>query len=317
MYKRNRSFSYSIKAKLLYRLYRQNWNIGVTQCPVAEVAGLEGDRKQRIALDNLVWMNETRGAFFADPFVMPSEGDTDRVVIFYEHFDWKSRRGRIDRVLFNTKEGTFGEKSKSFESDYHLSYPFILKHGDRYGFVPEHSQANDLSFFDIDSEGFVSGKQSILPSMPLVDSTIVFWDGLYWMFATHAGQQDNSHLYIYHAPDLFGPWVGHEKNPVKVDKSNARPAGQPIFHRGSLFRPAQDCASHYGAGILINEVKVLTKADFAEEAVAEIRPQPGSSRDFGLHTISSSGNITVIDAGRLQSILHPALDRFSGHCRSG
>lgn len=315
MYKRGGGLGHSIKKRLLYRLFRQKWNIAVTHHPVTEVAGLEGDRKQKAALDDLVWMKECRGAFFADPFIVSSDESSDEFKVLYEHLEWKSGRGRIDCVSYDARKGTFGERKISFESSSHLSYPFIIQHNGSYGFLPEHSEARELALYNIGPDGMAQDKRVLVPQMPLVDSTIMFWQGLYWKFATFAGERDNSHLHIFFASDLFGPWVGHEGNPVKVDKANARPAGQPIFHRGGLFRPAQDCASHYGSAIIVNEIKVLTKEDFVEEPVAEIRPELGSTYDFGLHTISSSGGITVIDGARLESKLHPVLDRFARFVR--
>jgi hypothetical protein len=256
-------------------------------------------------------MDEKRGAFSADPFIIPSSDNADELMIFYEQFEWKRGRGRIDCIPYNKALRAFGESRKSFESPHHLSYPFVLRHNESYLFLPEHSQAKDVAAYEIRADGAVGDKRTLIPGMRLVDSTIVFWHELYWMFTTVAGDQDNSHLHIFFAPELFGPWRPHEKNPVKVDRSNARPAGQPIIHRGALFRPAQDCTDHYGSAIIINEVTALSTSEFAEMPVAEIRPERGTPYDLGLHTISSAGDVTVIDGARLESKLHPRLDRFS------
>jgi len=310
-----KAFARRVKSRLLYRHFRQNWNIAVTNHPVTAVAGLEGTRKQRDALSDLAWMEETRGTFAADPFIMPSGPNSQDLTILYEHFDWDTEKGRICSVSFNRASKTFGRRQETFESDAHLSYPFLFDHDGRCLFLPEHSQSGDLSIYDIGGDGAIGDKHTVLPGTGLVDSTIVFWNDRYWMFATLAGERDNTHLHIFHAPDLMGPWKAHERNPVKVDRSNARPAGQPIIHRGALFRPAQDCVSHYGSGVVVNEVTVLTETDFAEKPVAEIRPDPGSRYDFGLHTISYADGITVIDGARLESRLHPAFDRLSSYLR--
>jgi hypothetical protein len=102
----------------------------------------------------------------------------------------------------------------------------------------------------------------------------------------------------------------HPQNPVKRDIGNARPAGQLIAHAGALFRPAQDCRTHYGSGIIVNEIKTLTEDQFEETPVSEIRPAAGSRYGYGLHTISSAGEYTVIDGARIESSIHPALDRL-------
>lgn len=306
-----RTFIRLAKSKLIYRLFRQNWNIGVMHHPVTEVAGLEGMRKQKEALEGLIWMEETRGTFSADPFVMPSAVDPDELTIFFELFDWRTRRGRINCVSYNKSQRKFGKSRTSFESRFHLSYPYLLKHENSYFYIPEHSAANELSLCEFDHRGVLADKHTLIGGMGLVDSTIVFWDDRYWMFTTAAGERDNSDLLIFHAPELFGPWRPHQKNPVKTDRSNARPAGQPIIHKGKLFRPAQDCASHYGSAIIINEVNVLTESEFSEAPVGEIRPERSAPYGFGLHTISGADTVTVIDGARLESRLHPSLDRFA------
>ena len=295
-----------IRRKLLYSLFRQSWNIGVTRHPAAVVAGLEGLRKQRQALDDLLWMEERRDAFAADPFIVRRPGAEDEYLIFYEYFPWRENRGRIDCVQF--RDGKFGTTNVSLESPFHLSYPYILPHGDTLAMMPEHAESRDLSLYRFDESGVVEGKETIATDLSLLDSTIIHLNGKYWLFATHAGPNDNVELYIYHSEQVTGAWKEHALNPVKRDRANARPAGQFIHHAGELFRPAQDCASHYGSGILINRLKTLTEDAFEEEPVSELRPAMGSRYDFGLHTISSAGGYTVIDGARIESSIHPRFD---------
>jgi hypothetical protein len=52
-----------------------------------------------------------------------------------------------------------------------------------------------------------------------------------------------------HADTITGPWIPHARWPVKIDIRGARPAGMMFNLDGRLFRPAQDCAETYGAGI--------------------------------------------------------------------
>ena len=174
--------------------------------------------------------------------------------------------------------------------------------------VPEHSESHDLSLYRIDDFGLANGKESLGLHTSLLDSTIIQLKDKYWLFATQAGSGENRDLYIYYADDLKAPWTMHMQNPVKSDVSNARPAGQFIFYNGKMFRPAQDCRTHYGSGIVINEVKTLSEDAFEEVPVSEIRPEIGSRYEYGLHTISSAGDYTVVDGARIESSIHPRLD---------
>jgi hypothetical protein len=105
-------------------------------------------------------------------------------------------------------------------------------------------------------------------------------------------------LYIWHAPDLLGPWEPHAANPVKVDLGSARPAGTPFAYRGDLYRPAQDCSRTYGGRVVINRILRLTPTDFQEELIAYVEPITDSPYVAGLHTLSSFGDLTLIDGKR-------------------
>ena len=296
-----------VRRKIRYSLFRQRWNIAVTRHSAAATAGLCGTARQQAALDDLLWMEEDRAGLAADPFVIPPAGDEKYYRILFEFLPWKENIGRIEGVRL-LKNDIFSDKTLVLGSPHHLSYPFVIEHDGVYGFIPEHAQSRDLSIYLIDEDTRKLSKETIGIDLPLVDSTIFRWEGKYWMFATHDGDAVNSDLYIYHAPGLTGPWTGHRQNPVKQDRGNARPAGQIIHHDGRPFRPAQDCASHYGSGIVINEIVTLTETKFEERPVSEIRPSRTARYDYGLHTIASAGDMTVIDGARLESALHPALD---------
>jgi hypothetical protein len=306
-----------VRRKLLYTLFRQSWNVGVTGHPAAVVAGLEGADRQRRALAEVLWMAERRDAFAADPFIVRSGEADDGYRVFYECFPWGTGRGRIDCVP--VRGGRFGSASVALATPCHLSYPNIVRHDGELVMIPEHAQSGELALYRLDPRGIVTGKETIDGPPGLLDTTFLEWHGRHWMFATHAGPNDNAELHLYHADALTGPWRAHAHNPVKRDRANARPAGPFIHHAGSVFRPAQDCASHYGAGIVVNRLRTLTEDAFDEEPVSEIRPPSGSRYDFGLHTISSAGDCTVIDGARIESAIHSRLDRLGRyvHPRAG
>jgi hypothetical protein len=112
-------------------------------------------------------------------------------------------------------------------------------------------------------------------------------------------------LFLWHAPDPTGPWEPHPGNPVKVDVRSSRPAGTPFEFEGHLYRPAQDCSETYGGGITINRVTQLTPVSFSEEPVATIEARRGSDYAAGVHTLSGSGDLTMIDGK--QVVLAPGL----------
>lgn len=296
----------SIKEKLLFKFFRQNWNIGVIQAPVHEVAGLTGLLKQKAALDSIYWMKEERGTFRADPFPIIKQ-NRDGIRIFHEAYDWNTGRGRIDYIDFSVTAG-FGQPVESMVSPGHLSYPFVFENEGVTGYIPEHSSMRDVSFYPLDQNGIPKEKMQLISGLGLIDSTIIKKDGTLWLFATISGDNDNSELHIYYADSLEGPWLNHEANPVKVDAGSARPAGSAFFYQKSLFRPSQDCTDHYGSGIVVNKIEALNKRVFREIAVSEIRFDPNHRYDFGVHTLSFSGNFTILDGARLESKINSSLD---------
>lgn len=256
-------------------------------------------------------MKESRGAFYADPFILKQDEESNSLILLYEHFDWATRKGRIDCAKFDKGCRAFSASVTSLESKHHLSYPFVIPNHNTFGYLPEHSAASDLSFFVVDERGVAITKKMVVPRSELVDSTVIYYQDKYWMFATPAGVNDNSHLLIFYAENLMGPWWQHPANPVKIDISNARPAGQPFFYKGKIFRPAQDCEDYYGSAIKINEILVLSDSDYRESEVSEIRPVAGSPYQFGLHTLSYHEQFTAIDSAKLESKIHPIFDRFA------
>ena len=297
-----------LRDALRYRLFRQNWNIGVVRAPVAVVAGLEGAQAQRDALETMDWMQEERGVFRADPFAVPAAGGG--IDIYYERLAWSEGRGTIDAMTYD--QSGFGGERALMRRPHHLSYPFTMQLHGEWVTIPEQAEARTVRTFPVP---FDDAGTDVLAGEPLLDSTVVRHAGHFYLFATKLGQDENGALYLYHAFDLVGPWTPVSSEPVKVDRGSARPAGQIFSHGGELYRPGQNCARFYGESIAVNRIISLSPNGFEEEQVAEIRAPANSRYHDGLHTLSSCGGFTVIDGARLEAKLHPALDPLASLVR--
>ncbi|MBW8295327.1 hypothetical protein [Sphingopyxis sp.] len=281
--------------QITYRFYRQDWNVGTIDAPITVVAGLSGRELQSQALSSVHWMEPTQTGFYADPFGY--EQDTDGSIrLFFETFDWRAGRGEIGTATYSN--GRFGPVTTALSANTHLSYPFVIQEAGRPSFIPEHAAARDVSRFNTDSEGVAIAKTTIFPKSELIDTTFVNWDGITWAFATIEAETSNTHLYIYYANSMAGPWHAHLLNPVKTDVRSARPAGTPFVSEGRLYRPAQDCATHYGSAITINEIIKLSKTEFEEHIISRVAPVPYGGYAYGLHTISKVGGRTLIDGAK-------------------
>jgi hypothetical protein len=266
-------------------LQSEQWNIGVVEQPLHEVA-LRGISKP------VRWLTRPkRNEFFADPF-----GDADTGAVYCEQFSYRTNKGVIARIDRD------GAVTVVLERETHASYPSILRHEGRAYIVPEIAKAGRVVMIDV-----TTGEERVLlDGVPALDPTLVQHEGRWWLFCGRL--PGNARLDIYHAATLDGPFVAHASNPVKMDLASARPAGALFEHEGRLYRPSQDCSRTYGGAVVINEVLELSTAAYRERPVARLEPDAAWPYNAGLHTLSAFGeNATLIDAKRF----HFNFDHFA------
>jgi hypothetical protein len=265
---------------------RENWNVGVVRAPVHRL--LEAGE-----LPATEWLPARRHSFIADPFAVEAEG---RVHVFVEQFEYATRKG----VIAHLELGGRGEPEVVLELPVHCSYPFPVRHEGEVFLVPETVEAREVALYAAASfpRGW-SRAATLVEDVQAVDPTIFRHDGRWWLFATLRDRGEDSHLFAWHAQELLGPWLTHERNPVKVDVGSARPAGPPFVHGGRLYRPAQDCSGAYGRRVVFNRVDCLSPSSFREVVVGTASPDRSGPFPAGLHTVSGAGDLTLIDGKRL------------------
>jgi hypothetical protein len=262
-----------------------DWHVGVIDAPISDVIASSGDIKVR-------WLPGHRGRFAADPFGIERDGVLH---VFYEDFDQRTARGTISHLEI-AADGTAGESEPVLDPGVHTSYPFLIEHGGRTFMMPETASARKLVLYEaIEFPRRWQPAATMLDGIPAVDASVVEFGGRWWMFATRIDRGANHNLFIWHAPELVGPWTPHVANPVKTDSRSARPGGTPFVADGKLYRPTQDDSLVYGGRVVVNEVMVLTPRAFVERPVGAVSPQRGSAYPDGLHTLSGAGTRTLID----------------------
>jgi hypothetical protein len=277
-------------ARSIYRLCCQtpHWRIGWrrTDKGVADRHDLSGEAWNVLA-------NET-GRVFADPFPISWKG---RNFLFAEDLDFRLGRGAISVVEFGDN-GPIGRMTRVLQEPWHLSYPFMIEHQGELWMIPESTSNGDVAIYR--AARFPDRWErhaTLLSGFEAADATVVQHNGRFYMFAatrdSEAGGYSDT-LSIFHAPDLFGPWLPHASNPIFIDRAQARPAGAFIKRGGQLWRPTQDCSDGYGAALALAEVTDLTPETFSQDVRAVIQPGalwPGRK----LHTLNRSGTLEVID----------------------
>ncbi|MGH7264375.1 MAG: glucosamine inositolphosphorylceramide transferase family protein [Candidatus Rokuibacteriota bacterium] len=269
--------------------WREQWNVGVVRLPIH--AFLDTDLRPAIQ-----WLPASPGyRYVADPFGLSRDA---HVSVLVEEYDYRAERGHIS-VVEMASEGMLGPPRSVITLREHVSYPYLFEHDGQHYCVPEMHRSNEIRLFK--AEPFPHrwvGVATLVTGFAAVDPTIFRHEGLWWLFCTNARTGASLRLYAWHATDLMGPWIPHTGNPIKCDIRSSRPAGTPFVYQGQLYRPAQDCSRTYGGAVSINRVARLTPGDFAEEVVRVVEPDPAGPWPLGLHTLSSAGEITLVDGKR-------------------
>ncbi len=239
--------------------------------------------------------------FWADPFVVTEDS---RHYVFFEELPFATEQGHLS-CMEVFEDGSHTKPRTILKKPYHLSYPNVFAFESNYYMVPESGDNGDISLYrSTDFPYEWQHEHSLMEGLHAYDSTLIEYDGIWWLFtciAAEKGMSGNEELYIFYADSpLSQAWEAHPKNPVISDASRARPAGKFFQWKGELFRPSQNCAGSYGAGVNINKIIELNKYNYEEELVQCSRPT-WDPKLTALHTLNFNQHVSVADAMRVDS----------------
>jgi hypothetical protein len=282
-------------AKRIYRLccYSPHWRVGWRYTDDAGIWG-SGD------LSGPEWNSIASPAhrFFADPFPVTWKG---RTFVFFEDLDHRVGKGTISAIEFG-EAGPQGPLIPVLEEPWHLSYPFLIEHDGELWMIPESTGNRDVALYKCtEFPNRWERHTTLLSGLELADATIIRHGGFHYLFgATRDGAGGYSDtLSLFYASDLFGPWMPHASNPVLLDRTSARPAGNLVTINGKIWRPVQDCTDGYGCALGLAEVVELSPTSFKQIVRHVIRPGPlWPGRK--LHTLNRCGRLELIDGTSIQ-----------------
>ena len=245
------------------------------------------------------WLKPPKSDYFADPFVISNDKDT------YLFFEWFSNKNGKADVAVAKKSENFEIYHKITDFAEHRSYPYVFDYQGEIYCIPEANKTNKISLYRfIETHGRETCHGASLQwdcdllEGRYVDSTLYHHSDGKWYLFTTPQEHPHTHLLIFVADDLRGPYRPHYNNPVKVDCSNSRMAGAIQNIDGNMVRPAQNSTRHYGESITLNKIINLNEYQYIEEEIEEIKPDKNWTYNKGTHTINSDGNMTVFDAKR-------------------
>lgn len=232
---------------------------------------------------------------FADPFVVKHKSS---LYILFENYQFKANKANISAISLNMKHEVKNIQH-SLQKPHHLSYPFVFKHNDEIYMIPCEWETKRVTLYK--AKNFPQAWEEVsvlLESIAAIDTTLLEYNNMWWLFCTNKENEPDLKLFIYHSKDLIGPWHPHKQNPVKTDITSARPAGNIFKYKNSLIRPSQDSSKKYGGRIILNKVIKLTSEEFYEEPIKFIEPCKKSSFNKGIHTLSIIDETIIADSKR-------------------
>lgn len=234
--------------------------------------------------------------FWADPHIIKKN---DIYYIFIEELIFTENKGFISVIEMDDK-GNYKNPVKVLETDYHLSFPFIIEDKGSIYMIPESKQSNNIQLFKCIDFPYKWQLETILvDNIKAVDTIITFKNGKYWMFTNMIGNEGASfydELFLFSSNTLVSnKWEPHPDNPIVSNVKNARMAGGLFSFNNNLYRPSQNCSNHYGYAIQINQILELNEENYKEKLIDSIYPN-WDKKIRSTHSISTVENLTVIDA---------------------
>jgi hypothetical protein len=207
--------------------------------------------------------------FVADPFML----QVGRLwYMFFEVMREDKRNGEIG--LATSNDGVQWQyEGIVLTEPYHLSYPYVFQWMGEYFMIPESYIAGAVRLYTArEFPSRWSFVTELLSGPYFVDSSLLRFDGKWWLFTDASANARHDTLRLFWAEDLTTGWVEHPLSPIiKSDPQIARPAGRLIMFNNRAFRFAQSCYPVYGSRVRAFEITRLTTTAYQEK---EIEPTP-------------------------------------------
>ena len=244
--------------------------------------------------------------FWADPFVLYKN---EKYYIFLEEFLNSKNKGHLSVITVDKNEN-YTEPIKFLERDYHLSYPSIFEFQNELYLIhgTTHNSKSYVELFKCEDFPLKwKHDRKLINDIPLVDTTMFFYNKKWWIFACKAendGTSQSTELMLFYSDNpLSDNWISPPMNPIISDIRKARPAGKIFEMDNKIIRPAQNCFELYGNGFSFNEIIKLNENEYEEKQLKFFKPNWKNDL-IGTHTFNHDCGCTVIDSRRKRSRLN-------------
>lgn len=210
--------------------------------------------------------------FVADPFLHKNGDDIHMLFEVYNRD--RDPTASIGHAISRDGGEQWEYDQIVFETDRHVSFPFIFEHDSEVYFVPDLSNSPErkppvvLYRFDEFPHEYSEVATIVDGDYTYMDTVVFRHSGRWWAVA---GSGDNNRICLYHNETLTeGNWQPHPSNPVVTDRKCAgRPGGRPIVGDETLVMFYQDCVIDYGNALRAYEIKELSPTTYVDEQIFE------------------------------------------------
>ena len=236
--------------------------------------------------------------FWADPFLFEHEG---ALYLFYETYDYRTRLGHLS--VGRVEGDRLVPLGDALKRPYHLSFPFVLSHGDEILMIPETHETKRTEVwrattFPTEWELAATAFQGVATA----DTVVFQHQGRWWLFTNICNDSFNDfgselHLFMIDGP-MLNEVVPHPLNPVVIDTRTARGGGRVFCENGRLYRTSQD-NSHgvYGYGLNVMEITRLDETGYQETRLRHVLPD-FTDGIMACHHMDAAAGRFVIDVRR-------------------
>ena len=218
-------------------------------------------KNSKLKLDEKNYIRNQTNHYFADPFIYKFKKN---FFIFFENFNKKNNKGTISFIDISNKN----KITELIKKKYHLSYPFIFRFKKQIYLSLETARKKELQIWKcLEFPNKWKIYKNIFKKQSVVDPTFFLdKEKKLWLFINKSidkYKDHNSELYIYEVKNNFTKFVPHKLNPVIIDCTLARNAGNLFYRKSKLYKPCQvNIKGKYGYGLQIIEIKKLTLNEF-------------------------------------------------------
>lgn len=267
-------------SKIYHRLYDE-WNIGFMKVD---------DGMLDAKVPDVKWMRHNyKDRWFADPQILSVDDGIIKVLV--EELVFARDIGQIALLGVDAATLELVSRKDILSLPTHLSFPQVLREGDKVFIYPENGGSGELWLYEYDTEkDQLTGEKRLLADMALADATILPFDTKR-MLATSAAPNGNV-LDILCWDDVAGKYKICDSYTFK--ENVARNAG-PCFALGERWiRPAQVSNHSYGEALELQEVVVDDDGGMRFDALCRWH-SPHPTHTLSFHNFCVHDGIAAVD----------------------